>query len=86
MIDCGKFFFHSAIEWFPKYQIERIDSILLTHDHLDACGGLDDLRDFTHHLQETIPIYLRQRDLDVLSQTQYYLVNTSKVHELIFIC
>jgi len=78
MIDCGKFFFHSAIEWFPKFDIQSTDSIILTHDHLDACGGLDDLRDITRHMGHSIPIYLRQKDLDILTKTQYYIVNTSK--------
>jgi phosphoribosyl 1,2-cyclic phosphodiesterase len=43
MIDCGKFFWQSAMEYFPKYNIDSIDAILLSHFHVDACYGIDDL-------------------------------------------
>jgi len=32
VIDVGKFFYESALEWFPKYQLRNIDAVLLTHD------------------------------------------------------
>ena len=40
-------FYDSALQWFPEYGIDRLDAVILTHDHNDATGGLDDLRDFT---------------------------------------
>ncbi len=40
LIDCGKFFFQSAIQWFPFHKIKKIDSVLITHDHADALNGL----------------------------------------------
>jgi len=36
MIDCGKFWFHSALEHFPRLGINKIDAILVTHAHADA--------------------------------------------------
>lgn len=78
LIDCGKFFYSSALDWFPKYNIQKLDAILLTHSHLDAVGGLDDLRDQTNFQKTSIPVYLRKCDYDVLKQTQYYLVDASK--------
>src|SRR3990170_1526672 len=36
VIDTGKFFWHSAIEWFPKYRVPNIVCRLLLHDHADA--------------------------------------------------
>jgi phosphoribosyl 1,2-cyclic phosphodiesterase len=77
VVDVGKFFWHSAIEWFPKYSVPGIDAIVITHAHADAIGGLDDLRDWTNNVQEAIPIYLRRRDLDVISRTHFYLVDTA---------
>ncbi|NQW16146.1 MAG: MBL fold metallo-hydrolase [Chloroflexi bacterium] len=77
VIDVGKFFWHSAIEWFPRYQVPGIDAIVITHAHADAIGGMDDLRDWTNNVQEAIPIYLRQRDLDVIAKTHFYLVDAS---------
>ena len=43
LIDAGKFFYQSAIKWFPKYKINTIDGLILTHAHQDAAGGFDDL-------------------------------------------
>ena len=56
MIDVGKFFYESAINLFPRYNIKKIDSIILTHTHADAVGGLDDLRDWTNNTQKEIKI------------------------------
>lgn len=32
VIDVGKFFYESALAWFPKYQLRNIDAVLLTHE------------------------------------------------------
>jgi len=47
LIDCGKTFGNGAIEFFPRHGLYDIDALLLTHDHADACHGLDDLRALT---------------------------------------
>lgn len=36
MIDVGKSFLHSAVQWFPKYGLRRIDAVLITHAHADG--------------------------------------------------
>jgi phosphoribosyl 1,2-cyclic phosphodiesterase len=46
VIDVGKTFREGALRWFPKYNIGSIDDIILTHEHMDAAGGLDDVRGF----------------------------------------
>jgi len=73
MVDVGKFFWHSAIEWLAKHKVQVIDAIVITHDHFDAVGGMDDLRDFTRTKGSPIPIYLRQSDYNSLSQMFPYL-------------
>lgn len=78
VIDVGKFFWHSAIDWFPKYQVPTIDAVVLTHAHADAAGGLDDLRDWTNNVQRAIPIYLRPQDMEIVAQMHFYLVNKNK--------
>lgn len=78
VIDTGKFFWHSAIEWFPKYRVPTIDAVVLTHAHADASGGLDDLRDWTNNVQRSIPIYVRDEDMQVIGRTFFYLVDPSK--------
>ncbi len=77
MIDCGKFFWQSALEWFPKYSLEKIDAILMTHEHNDACFGIDDLRDWTKNIpgHKEIPIYATDVVMKVLQGAFPYLVN-----------
>ncbi|KAI3786177.1 hypothetical protein L1987_45309 [Smallanthus sonchifolius] len=79
LIDAGKFFYQSALRWFPTYGIRTIDAVVITHSHADAIGGLDDLRDWTNNVQPRIPIYVAERDFEVMKKTHYYLVDTSVV-------
>ncbi|OAY36495.1 putative hydrolase C777.06c isoform X2 [Manihot esculenta] len=64
LIDAGKFFYHSALRWFPAFGLRTIDAVIITHSHADAIGGLDDLRDWTNNVQPHIPIYVAQRDFE----------------------
>ncbi|XVF74403.1 hypothetical protein PTKIN_Ptkin13bG0107800 [Pterospermum kingtungense] len=79
LIDAGKFFYHSALRWFPEFGIRTIDAVIITHSHADAIGGLDCLRDWTNNVQPTIPIYVAKRDFEVMKKTHYYLVDTSVI-------
>ncbi|EOY27117.1 Catalytic, putative isoform 1 [Theobroma cacao] len=79
LIDAGKFFYHSALRWFPAFGIRTIDAVIITHSHADAIGGLDDLRDWTNNVQPHIPIYVANRDFEVMKKTHYYLVDTSVI-------
>ena len=76
-IDVGKFFYHSAIDLFPKLGVPSMDGVILTHQHADAVGGLDDLRDWTNNVQAAIPLYLRQSEMDHVAKAFYWLVDTS---------
>ncbi|XP_054783030.1 putative hydrolase C777.06c [Prosopis cineraria] len=79
LIDVGKFFYQSALRWFPTLGLRTLDAVIITHSHADAIGGLDDLRDWTNNVQPSIPIYVAERDFEVLKKTHYYLVDTSVV-------
>lgn len=76
LIDCGKSFMQSAIAHFPTFGVTRLDAVLLTHAHADACFGMDDLRALTGGMQtgHSLPIYLRQVDLDVMKGPFGYLM------------
>ncbi|XP_058068840.1 putative hydrolase C777.06c isoform X7 [Magnolia sinica] len=65
LVDAGKFFYHSALRWFPMFGIRTIDAVIITHSHADAIGGLDDLRDWTNNVQSHIPIYVAKRDFEI---------------------
>ena len=45
IIDVGKTFRDSILSWFGSLNVTHLDSILISHKHADAIGGLDDLRD-----------------------------------------
>ena len=78
VIDAGKFFYESAIQWFPRFSAQTIDGLVISHAHADAVGGLDDLRDWTNNTQSTLPIFLRQSDLDAVKSLFFYLVDRNK--------
>ncbi|CAL5081123.1 unnamed protein product [Urochloa decumbens] len=79
LVDAGKFFYHSALQWFPAFGLRTVDAVIITHSHADAIGGLDCLRDWTNNVQPSIPIYVAERDYEVMKMTHYYLIDTSVV-------
>ncbi|KAJ3124558.1 hypothetical protein HK098_001058 [Nowakowskiella sp. JEL0407] len=81
LIDCGKSFYETALQWFPPYRIRLLDAIILTHGHADAMMGLDDLRQWTiggkGAIQKSVPIYLDSSTMDVVKRSFPYLVDTN---------
>ena len=82
LLDCGKSFYESALNWFVEYNLQKIEAVILTHGHADAMMGLDDLRQWTigeQHacIQEFVDVYLNQETLDVVSHAFPYLIDTS---------
>ncbi|KDN37023.1 hypothetical protein K437DRAFT_259954 [Tilletiaria anomala UBC 951] len=80
LIDCGPTFYSSAIYCFPRYNLRRIDAVLLTHAHADALLGLDHLRAWTigHMVQKYVDVYLTQETMSVVENMFPYLVDRSK--------
>ena len=77
IIDCGKTFYESCLEWLPRNGINKIDWVLLTHGHADAMFGLDELRHF-NSLQECVNVYLSPECFSVVDQTFPYLTDVSR--------
>ncbi|KAI5123712.1 hypothetical protein M0805_000306 [Coniferiporia weirii] len=77
VIDVGKTFLSSALEWFPKYGLRRIDAVLITHAHADAMNGLDDLRGWTlnGNIQSHIDLYASQATFGEVQRAFPYLVS-----------
>ena len=67
LIDCGPDFHYQA----TRLGIDRIDAILLTHEHYDHTFGLDDVR--TIAWRQDIPIYGQQRVLDSVRTRMHYV-------------
>lgn len=52
--------------------IAHLDAILLTHNHIDHTGGLDDVRSFNHMEGKPFPIYCEEYVQESLKKEFYY--------------
>jgi phosphoribosyl 1,2-cyclic phosphodiesterase len=84
IIDVGKTFREGALRWFPERGITSLDAIVLTHAHMDAVAGLDDVRGFqryeglqVHTVEQgqtkrpkavPVPVHLSQSCLDEVAE------------------
>eukprot|EP00920_Eleutheroschizon_duboscqi_P002258 GHVT01005539.1.p1 GENE.GHVT01005539.1~~GHVT01005539.1.p1 ORF type:complete len:596 (-),score=115.94 GHVT01005539.1:1148-2935(-) len=57
LIDVGKTFRDAALKSLAMHGITRIDCLFLSHDHQDALGGLDDLRDLQYFSRSASGFY-----------------------------
>jgi len=82
VVDVGKFWYHSAIDLFPRADIalRDIDAVILTHDHADAVFGLDDLRDWTSRVTpgSRLPIYVHRDTFPTIARLFPYLIDSGK--------
>ena len=74
LIDAGPDFRQQML----RAEISDLDAILLTHEHIDHVGGLDDLRALNYINQKAIDIYAEKRVQDALSKIFYYAFDTNK--------
>lgn len=66
LIDCGPDFRQQAL----RANIRHIDAVLITHEHYDHMGGLDDLRPFCFFNE--MPLYAAPRILEHLKVAMPY--------------
>jgi phosphoribosyl 1,2-cyclic phosphodiesterase len=75
LTDCGKTFRQQALKVLAPLKVARLDALLLTHDHADACYGLDDLREVASAVTpgETVQIYCDDRTRASMQRVFPYL-------------
>lgn len=76
IIDAGHDFRYQML----RERVERIDAILLTHEHKDHVGGIDDVRAFNYWTQKPVDIYCAQRVADVIRKDFDYAFPDLKKH------
>ncbi len=73
LIDAGPDFRQQML----REGITHLDAILLTHNHKDHTGGLDDVRSFNYLEKRSFPIFCEAHVLESLKK-EYYYVFTDK--------
>ena len=68
LIDAGPDFRQQILRQGAK----RIDAILLTHEHYDHVGGLDDVRGLNYSMRTDAEIYAQDRVLKAIRHNLYY--------------
>lgn len=74
LIDCGPDFRQQML----RENIQDIDAVLLTHQHKDHTGGLDDIRAFNYFRRGAFPIYAEKRVQDSLKMEYSYAFAENK--------
>mmetsp|Transcript_10436 Transcript_10436/g.18792 ORF Transcript_10436/g.18792 Transcript_10436/m.18792 type:complete len:355 (-) Transcript_10436:9-1073(-) len=87
-IDVGKTFRESTLRWYPRFGVDHLEAVIITHDHADAFMGLDDLRTVQQLPRETkigemafarevippLPVFVSERHMSKVQSTFPYLV------------
>lgn len=69
LIDAGPDFRQQML----RANVKKLDGILLTHEHKDHIGGLDDVRAFNFVNRKPMDIYAEERVQDALKQEYAYV-------------
>lgn len=74
LIDVGPEFRIQSI----RSEIDIVDYVLVTHEHMDHVAGLDDLRMYSYLKKGAIPLYSNQHALDSIKKRFDYLFGPNK--------
>ncbi len=72
VIDCGPDFRQQTL----REKVEHLDAVLLTHEHYDHVGGLDDLRPYCY--QSVIPVYAESNVMQHITERMPYCFGSEK--------
>lgn len=53
--------------------LDRVDLVLITHEHMDHIAGLDDLRPFCYKQDQCIPVYTTRRCVEAIHKRFDYM-------------
>ena len=62
-----------------RENINRLDAAILTHDHADHVGGIDDLRVFGYDAGTPLPIYSDAKTIDIISNRYNYMIKEKRI-------
>ncbi|NTW32667.1 MAG: MBL fold metallo-hydrolase [Bacteroidetes bacterium] len=68
VIDAGPDFRQQML----RENVSRIDGIIITHEHKDHIGGLDDVRAFNYFQNEPVNVYASENVQEVLRSDYFY--------------
>ena len=77
LIDCGPDFRAQMLDCFKLRPIEFLEAVLVTHEHYDHVGGLDDLRIFSRKGQ-IVDIYAEKYVADAIQMRIPYVFRENK--------
>lgn len=76
LIDCGPDFRMQMLGWLKSGPIKKLSGVLITHEHYDHVGGLDDLRSFSKN--EAVDIFVEKYVADAIRQRIPYVFQDNK--------
>lgn len=74
VVDCGMDFRYQMI----REKVKNIDAVLLTHDHKDHTGGLDDTRVFSIKSKKALPVYGEDYALNHVREAYPYVFTENR--------
>jgi phosphoribosyl 1,2-cyclic phosphate phosphodiesterase len=61
-----------------RNKIQQVDHVLITHEHMDHIGGLDDLRMYNYKRKDPIPVYTTQSAIESIKKRFDYMFGENK--------